>query len=155
MKRSMLLAIGALAALSIAVALSVTSGVLLIAFTGVVCVVVAAAVLAPPTGPSHERKLGPNGSHGWLPAIGVGTIRTVRDVEQSSFGARQRLVTIEVESACCETFIGRLCCCPGDPVVSMLNPGLPVLVAFDPTARERLSLPDDVVAVRAAFEQGS
>ena len=155
MKRSTLLAIGALAALSIAIALSVTSGVLLIAFTGAVCVVVAAAVLAPPTRASHEPKPGPNASHTWLPAIGVGTIRTVRDVEQSIVGARQRLVTIEVESARGETFLGRLCCRPGDPVVSMLNPGLPVLVTFDPTARERLSLPDDVVAVRAAFDQGS
>lgn len=145
MKRSTLLVLGALAALSIAIALSVTSGVLLIAFTGIVCVVVAAAVLAPPTGASHERK----------PGIGVGTIRTVHDVEQSTAGACQRLVTIEVESPCGEKFIGRLCCCPGDPVVSMLNPGLPVLVTFDPTARERLSLPDDVVAVRAAFDQGS
>ena len=145
MKSSTLLAIGALAALSIAIALAVTSGVLLIAFTGVVCVVVAAAVLAPPTGASHGRK----------PGIGVGTIRTIRDVEQSSVGAGEKLVTIEVETACGETFIGRLCCCPGDPVVSMLNPGLPVLVTFDPTARERLSLPDDVVAVRAAFDQSS
>jgi hypothetical protein len=140
MKGSTLLAIGALAALSITIALSVTSGVLLIAITGVACVVFAAAVLAPPTGASHENRLG------------VGTVRTVRDVEQSIAGAVERLFTIEVETAAGDTFIGRLCCRPGDPIVSMLNPGLPVLVTFDPTARERLSLPDDVVAVRAAFD---
>ena len=31
----------------------------------------------------------------------------------------------------------------------MLRPGLVVLVAFDPADREQLSLPDDVLAVRA------
>jgi hypothetical protein len=35
--------------------------------------------------------------------------------------------------------------------VSMLRPGLVVLVAFDPAAREELSLPDDVLAVRASW----
>ena len=33
----------------------------------------------------------------------------------------------------------------------MLRPGLVVLVAFDPAAREELSLPDDVLAVHAAW----
>jgi hypothetical protein len=32
----------------------------------------------------------------------------------------------------------------------VLRPGLVVLVAFDPAVRERLSLPDDVLAVRAS-----
>jgi hypothetical protein len=38
-----------------------------------------------------------------------------------------------------------------DPDVSMLRPGLVVLVAFDPAAREELSLPDDVLAVNASW----
>jgi hypothetical protein len=38
-----------------------------------------------------------------------------------------------------------------DPELSMLRPGLVVLVAFDPAAREELSLPDDVLAVRASW----
>ena len=33
----------------------------------------------------------------------------------------------------------------------MLRPGLVVLVAFDPAAREELSLPDDVLAVHASW----
>jgi hypothetical protein len=35
--------------------------------------------------------------------------------------------------------------------MSMLRPGLVVLVAFDPAAREELSLPDDVLAVHASW----
>lgn len=50
-----------------------------------------------------------------------------------------------------ETFIGKLARCYGDDDVSMLRPGLVVLVAFDPAAREELSLPDDVLAVRASW----
>jgi hypothetical protein len=51
-----------------------------------------------------------------------------------------------------ETFIGKLARCEGDPDMSMLRPGLVVLVAFDPAAREELSLPDDVLAVHASWE---
>ncbi len=50
-----------------------------------------------------------------------------------------------------ETFIGKLARCDSDPDVSMLRPGLVVLVAFDPDAREQLSLPDDVLAVQASW----
>ncbi|OBH24749.1 hypothetical protein A5692_03835 [Mycobacterium sp. E342] len=74
------------------------------------------------------------------PAVGVGTVRTV---------ARQ--VFIEVVAVSGETFIGKLARCGEDFDVSMLRPGLVVLVAFDPAAREELSLPDDVLAVHAAF----
>jgi hypothetical protein len=35
--------------------------------------------------------------------------------------------------------------------MSVLRPGLVVLVAFDPAERERLSLPDDVLAVRTKW----
>ncbi len=37
----------------------------------------------------------------------------------------------------------------GDPALSQLRPGMILLVSFDPQSRDRLSLADDVVAVRA------
>ncbi len=73
-------------------------------------------------------------------SVGVGTVRTV-----------ERQVFIEVVSVSGETFIGKLARCGDDLDMSMLRPGLVVLVAFDPAAREELSLPDDVLAVHAAF----
>ncbi len=60
-------------------------------------------------------------------------------------------VFIEVVAVSGETFIGKLARCDEDTDVSMLRPGLVVLVAFDPAAREELSLPDDVLAVHAAW----
>ena len=77
---------------------------------------------------------------GWDRTVGVGTVRTV-----------QRQVFIEVVAVSGETFIGKLARCGGDLDMSMLRPGLVVLVAFDPAAREELSLPDDVLAVHAAW----
>jgi hypothetical protein len=76
------------------------------------------------------------------PTVGVGTVRTVGD---------ERQVFIEVVAVSGETFIGRLARCDGDADMSMLRPGLVVLVAFDPAAREELSLPDDVMAVNASW----
>jgi hypothetical protein len=80
------------------------------------------------------------------PTVGVGTVRTVGD---------ERQVFIEVVAVSGETFIGKLVlagkACEDDPDVSMLRPGLVVLVAFDPAAREELSLPDDVLAVHASW----
>nr|WP_231588335.1 hypothetical protein [Mycobacterium nebraskense] len=73
-------------------------------------------------------------------AVGVGTVRTV-----------ERQVFIEVVAVSGETFIGKLARCGDDLDMSMLRPGLVVLVAFDPAAREKLSLPDDVLAVHAAW----
>ncbi|OBI38404.1 hypothetical protein [Mycobacterium sp. E2238] len=73
-------------------------------------------------------------------AVGIGTVRAV-----------ERQVFIEVVAVSGETFIGKLARCGDDLDVSMLRPGLVVLVAFDPAAREELSLPDDVLAVHAAF----
>ena len=72
--------------------------------------------------------------------VGVGTVRTVK-----------RQIFIEVVAVSGETFIGKLARCDGGPDVSVLRPGLVVLVAFDPVAREELSLPDDVLAVHAAW----
>ena len=73
-------------------------------------------------------------------AVGVGTVRTV-----------ERQIFVEVVAVSGETFIGKLARCGDDLDMSMLRPGLVVLVAFDPAAREELSLPDDVLAVHAAW----
>jgi hypothetical protein len=74
--------------------------------------------------------------------VGVGTVRE---------RAGERQIFIEVVAVSGETFIGRLARCDDDPDVSILRPGLVILVAFDPAAREKLSLPDDVLAVHASW----
>ncbi|MGV0490203.1 hypothetical protein B1987_13315 [Mycobacterium kansasii] len=73
--------------------------------------------------------------------VSVGTVREV--------GAGEHQIWIEVASVHGDTFIGRLVRddASGEPT---LRPGLVVLVAFDPADREALSLPDDVLAVRAS-----
>ena len=73
------------------------------------------------------------------PDVGVGTVRGITDV-----------ITMEVESVTGVKFTGRL---RDDSVASALRPGTVLLVAFDPAAREHLSLADDMLAVRAAFDQ--
>jgi hypothetical protein len=73
--------------------------------------------------------------------VGVGTVRAT--------AADERQVFVEVVAVSGETFIGKLARSGGDPDLSMLRPGLVVLVAFDPAAREDLSLPDDILAVHA------
>jgi hypothetical protein len=76
------------------------------------------------------------------PTVGVGTVRTV---------GNERQVFIEVVAVSGETFVGKLARSEDYPELSMLRPGLVVLVAFDPAAREELSLPDDVLAVQASW----
>ncbi len=76
------------------------------------------------------------------PAVGVGTVQKV---------GNERHVFIEVVAVSGETFIGKLARRGREDDVSMLRPGLVVLVAFDPAAREELSLPDDVLAVHASW----
>ena len=71
--------------------------------------------------------------------VGVGTVSTITDV-----------ATIDVESVTGLRFTGRL---RDDTITSMLRPGAVLLVAFDPAAREHLLLADDMMAVRAAFDQ--
>jgi hypothetical protein len=71
--------------------------------------------------------------------VGVGTVCATGD----------RQITIQVTSVEGEKFIGRLVRHDSDPVASWLRPGAILLVAFDPAAREDLSLPDDMLAVRA------
>lgn len=73
--------------------------------------------------------------------VGVGTVRAV--------GPGERQIWIEVASVHGDTFIGRLVRDDDDSDEAALRPGLVVLVAFDPADREALSLPDDVLAVRA------
>ncbi len=75
--------------------------------------------------------------------VGVGTVRAT--------AAGRRQVFVEVVAVSGESFIGKLARCEDDPDLSMLRPGLVVLVAFDPAAREQLSLPDDVLAVQASW----
>ncbi|MDT5220865.1 MAG: hypothetical protein QOF15_2970 [Mycobacterium sp.] len=81
-------------------------------------------------------------------AVGVGTVRTVVDDEPDA--ASERQIWIEVSNVDGDTFIGRLVHHDGAADLSSLRPGLLVLVAFDPAAREQLSLADDVLAVRAS-----
>jgi hypothetical protein len=70
--------------------------------------------------------------------VGIGTVQKITDV-----------VTIEVESVTGARFTGRLC---DDSIASAVRPGAVLLVAFDPAAREHLSLPDDMLAVRTALD---
>jgi len=82
--------------------------------------------------------------------IGVGTVCTVGN-GNSGTDDGERQIFIEVVAVSGETFIGKLARREDDPDTSMLRPGLVVLVAFDPAAREELSLPDDVLAVHASW----
>lgn len=78
--------------------------------------------------------------------IAIGVVRRVAD-------DGDRSVLIDVDTGSGQSFTGRLRYHRGDPVASRLQPGTPVLVAFDPAAREHLSLPDEMAVVRAAFDQ--
>lgn len=82
-------------------------------------------------------------------AVGVGTVRTVAGDRPEAVGG-EREIWIEVSSVQGDTFVGRLVHHGCDADLAALRPGLVVLVAFDPASRERLSLPDDVLAVRAS-----
>jgi hypothetical protein len=86
-------------------------------------------------------------------AVGVGTVRGLSQAGAPAADIVERQVTIDVETIPGQLFTGRLRCSADDPVVAALRPGSVVLVAFDPVAREHLSLPDDIVAVRAAFDR--
>jgi hypothetical protein len=70
--------------------------------------------------------------------IARGTVRTVTGP-----------ITVDVESVTGQRFVGRL----HGPAAAGLRPGVVLLVTFDPDARERLSLADDITAVRSAFDQ--
>jgi hypothetical protein len=112
-----------------------------ITFVGVAGVAVVLALFAWLT--STRRQTSTEGR-----TVGVGTVRCSDD---SATGAAGNQVFIEVVAVSGETFIGKLVGGDGDLDVSVLRPGLVVLVAFDPAAREELSLPDDVLAVQASW----
>jgi hypothetical protein len=79
------------------------------------------------------------------PAVGIGTVRSVTDAAEP--------IVVDVESVSGQRFVGRLRAADGDAAMPDLHPGVVLLVTFDPAARERLSLPDDIVAVRSAFDR--
>lgn len=111
------------------------SDALLLTLLCVTCLGTAAAVFLPgPRAQTGRRSSPDQGAE-----VGVGTVRTVAGV-----------VIIEVESVSGQRFTGRL---RDDSVVASLRPGVVLLVAFDPAAREQLSLADDMLAVRAAFDR--
>jgi hypothetical protein len=109
---------------------------LLIALIVLACAAVGAALARPLARRMHEPTAFPLSAS---PAVGIGTVRTVADP-----------ITVDVESVSGQRFVGRLRQRDGEPG---LRPGVVLLVAFDPAARERLSLADDMVAVRSAFDQ--
>ncbi len=102
---------------------------------GVACVAVALALVGwlvlTPGQEQHDDR-----------TIGVGTV----------CAAGRRQIKIQVTGVRGEQFVGRLVQYGDDAVASWLRPGAILLVAFDPVARERLSLPDDMLAVRATDE---
>lgn len=152
MTKSLLVPIGVAVALIAIIPLFQVSNALLMTL---ICVGAAMALFVAYTHTRSEpvARTGPAAALGVVPAIGIGTVRTIAGAEPPAGEADERQITVDVECVSGQTFTGRLCHRAGDPVVSTLRPGLVVLVAFDPVAREQLSLPDDIVAVRAAFDQ--
>ena len=86
------------------------------------------------------------------PTVSVGTVYSVEGLESATANT-ERQVLIQVTGIRGEECIGRLIHRDGDLDISVLRPGLGVLVASDPAARESLLLPDDVLAVRASCMQ--
>jgi hypothetical protein len=75
-------------------------------------------------------------------AVGIGTVR-----------AGSGPITIDVESVSGQRFVGRLRHRRHDPILADLRPGVVLLVTFDPAAHEKVSLADDMIAVRSAFDR--
>lgn len=111
-----------------------------IALVFLVSVAAGAALARPLTRRLHGREY-PNESTAGSSAVAIGTVRTVAPI------------TVDVESVSGHRFVGRLRRDGDDPAVSELQPGVVLLVAFDPAAREQLTLADDIAAVRSAFDQ--
>lgn len=103
-----------------------------VAFAAVLCVPPSRTTLAPSEPPHGRQSTG----------VGIGTVRAV-----------DGLVTVDVETVSGQHFVGRLHQHAGDAPLGALQPGVLLLVTFDPSERERLSLADDIAAVRAAFDQ--
>lgn len=81
-------------------------------------------------------------SGGATPSVAIGTVRAVADP-----------ITVDVESVSGQRFVGRLRHQGDQHVAAGLKPGVVLLAAFDPAAREQLSLADDMAAVRSAFDR--
>ncbi|MDT5400699.1 MAG: hypothetical protein QOK33_3930 [Mycobacterium sp.] len=111
-----------------------------IALVFLACIVVGAAATL--THLRHHRVQGVDASIGTCCSVAIGTVRTVAGP-----------ILVDVESVSGQHFVGRLRQTSDDPSVAGLRPGVVLLVAFDPDARERLSLADDIAAVRSAFDQ--
>lgn len=107
-----------------------------------ICAAVGASVVAPVLRRSHPRRAGLPTEPDAVTSVAIGTVQSVAD-----------LIMVEVESVTGQKFVGRLRYQDNDPVAAALRPGVVLLVAFDPAARERLSLADDMDAVRADFDQ--
>ena len=142
MKKPMLLVSVSVVALIATTVLTLVFQELWIAFIGVACVAVFLVLVGWLMFARRETADGRT--------VGVGTVSPVSD-DVSTIAAGECQIMIEVASVHGETFIGRLIHRAGDPDMPMLRPGLLVLVAFDPAAREELSLADDVLAVRATL----
>jgi hypothetical protein len=106
------------------------------------CAVTGAALARPLARRRREPAGAPPVPPGASPSVGIGTVRTVADP-----------IMVDVESVSGQRFVGRLRHGAGTPATSELRPGVVLLVAFDPAARENLSLADDMVAVRSAFDR--
>lgn len=74
--------------------------------------------------------------------IGIGTVRAVDEQ-----------VTLDVECVTGRHFVGSLRQHADGAALGRLQPGVLLLVTFDPAEPEHLSLADDMVAVRTAFDQ--
>jgi hypothetical protein len=145
MKKPMLLAVGAEIVLIATAILYRAFHHSWIAFFGVACAAFAIMLLGWFKWTPREASAGGR-------TVGVGTVCGVDESDfDSAHVAGERQVFVEVVAVSGETFIGKLVRSQGDPDMSVLRPGLVVLVAFDPAERERLSLPDDVLAVRAKW----
>lgn len=90
----------------------------------------------------HASAALPENRRGPRAGVGVGT---VREIDGS--------IVVDVESISGQHFVGRLRQHEDDPPAAALRPGVVLLVTFDPSVRERLSLADDMTAVRSAFDQ--
>jgi hypothetical protein len=77
-----------------------------------------------------------------LTEVGIGTVRAVDEQ-----------ITLDVECPSGQHFVGSLRLPAVGASLHDLRPGVLLLVTFDPAVPERLSLADDMVAVRTAFDQ--
>ncbi|MET0473538.1 MAG: hypothetical protein ABW001_02765 [Mycobacterium sp.] len=118
------------------------SDVVLTAILILISAAIGAALCGPLSRATHAPTAGADGRRPPCPAVGIGTVRAVDGP-----------VVIDVESISGQRFVGRLRQRSNDSPDAALRPGVVLLVTFDPAAREQLSLADDMIAVRSAFDQ--